>query len=99
MTATMQLIRHIEKHEDFFLPSADDLAFGIHDKLYGKENSLAFSEVEVRFHATEIQQGILTEDVQWAEVELFAGKPSSFGLENIFNAWNSLASHRKSHIS
>ncbi|UQC76767.1 uncharacterized protein CLUP02_18282 [Colletotrichum lupini] len=89
----MQLIRHIEKHEDFFLPSADDLAFGIHDKLYGKESSLAFSEVEVRFPATEIQQGILAEDVQWAEVELFAGKPSSFGLENIFNAWNSLASH------
>ncbi|KAK1723476.1 uncharacterized protein BDZ83DRAFT_793537 [Colletotrichum acutatum] len=89
----MQLIRHIEKHEDFFLPSPDDIALGIHDKLYGKESSLAFSEVEVSFPATEIQQGILSEDVQWAEVELFAGKPSSFGLENIFNAWTSLASH------
>ncbi|KAK1623103.1 hypothetical protein BDP81DRAFT_454803 [Colletotrichum phormii] len=89
----MQLIRHIEKHEDFFLPSPDELAFGIHDKLFSKESALAFSEVEVSFPATEIQQEILDEDVQWAEVELFAGKPSSFGLENIFNAWNSLASH------
>ncbi|OHF00460.1 hypothetical protein CORC01_04210 [Colletotrichum orchidophilum] len=89
----MQLIRHIEKHEDFFLPSPDDLAFGIHDKLYSKESALAFSEVEARFPATEIQRDILGEDVQWAEVELFSGKPSSFGLENIFNAWNSLASH------
>ncbi|KAJ3943183.1 uncharacterized protein N0V96_007418 [Colletotrichum fioriniae] len=94
----MQLIRHIEKHEDFFLPSPHDLALGIHDKLYGKDSPLAFSEVEVSFPATEIQQGILSEDVQWAEVELFAGKPSSFGLENIFNAWNSLASHRQPQV-
>ncbi|GKT45446.1 nonribosomal peptide synthase sidE [Colletotrichum spaethianum] len=90
----MQLIRHVEKHEDFFLPSPDNIAWDLPGKLYGKEkNALAFSEVETVFPATEVQRDILNEDVQWAEVELFSGKPSSFGLENIFNAWTSLASH------
>ncbi|GKT61480.1 nonribosomal peptide synthase [Colletotrichum tofieldiae] len=89
----MQLIRHIEKHEDFFLPSPDNIAWDLQGKPFGKDNVSAFSEVETIFSATDIQKDILNEDVQWAEVELFSGKPSSFGLENIFNAWTSLASH------
>ncbi|KZL85391.1 bacitracin synthase 3 [Colletotrichum incanum] len=89
----MQLIRHVEKHEDFFLPSPENIAWDLQGKLYGKDNVSAFSEVETVFTATEVQRDILNEDVQWAEVELFSGKPSSFGLENIFNAWTSLASH------
>ncbi|CCF46144.1 hypothetical protein CH063_14987, partial [Colletotrichum higginsianum] len=89
----MQLIRHVEKHEDFFLPSPDDVAWDLFEKYHEKESASVFSEIEAVYPATEIQRDILHEDVQWAEVELFSGKPASFGLESVFNAWSSLASH------
>ncbi|KAK1988893.1 hypothetical protein LZ30DRAFT_818068 [Colletotrichum cereale] len=92
----MQIIHHVEKHEDFFLPSPDDIAWDLQGKFDQKEKDSAFSEIETVFPATEVQRDILNEDVQWAEIELFSGKPSSFGLENIFNAWSSLASHQAS---
>ncbi|KAF6815312.1 bacitracin synthase 3 [Colletotrichum sojae] len=89
----MQLVRHIENHEDFFLPNSLDLYKDLQAHSAGKESISSFSEIEAVFPATEIQRDILNEDVQWAEVELFSGNAMSFGLETVFNAWTSLASH------
>ncbi|KAJ4311806.1 hypothetical protein N0V84_010260 [Fusarium piperis] len=88
----MQLLRHVEKHEDFFLPSTESGNWDFNDAFLSKEKVSTFSDVEAVFPATEVQKDILKEDVQWAQAVLFTGKPSSFDLEKIFNAWNSLAS-------
>lgn len=90
----MQLVRHTENHEDFFLPNSLDLYDDLQVHSAGKENISTFSEIETVFPATEIQKDILNEDVQWAEIVLFSGNASSYGLETVFNAWTSLASHR-----
>ncbi|KAJ3541872.1 hypothetical protein NM208_g4404 [Fusarium decemcellulare] len=88
----MQLLRHVEKHEDFFLPNLDSFILDPNEMFLGKKEASTFSDVEAAFPATEVQRDILKEDVQWAQAVLFSGKPSSFDLEKIFNAWNSLAS-------
>ncbi|KAF6826568.1 nonribosomal peptide synthase (Bacitracin synthase 3) [Colletotrichum plurivorum] len=89
----MQLVRHIENHEDFFLPNSLEIYNDLQVHSPGNENISTFSEIEAVYPATGIQRDILNEDVQWAEVELFSGNASSYGLETIFNAWTSLASH------
>ena len=91
----MQLLRHVEKHEDFFLPNLDSFSLDPNEMFLGKKEASTFSDVEAAFPATEVQRDILKEDVRWAQAVLFSGKPSSFDLEKIFNAWNSLASRCK----
>ncbi|KAF5704517.1 non-ribosomal peptide synthetase [Fusarium globosum] len=89
----MKLYRHVEKHEDFFLPYQDGLTLKPVEALVKHEKDMGFSDVETILPATEVQKDILNEDVQWAEAVLFTGKTSALSSETVLDVWRSLAYH------
>ncbi|RGP81351.1 non-ribosomal peptide synthetase [Fusarium longipes] len=87
----MQLLRRVEKHEDFFRPHPDGPNLDSYEAMLQKHKGHAFPDVEAVFPATEVQKDILKEDVQWAEAVIFSGKPSLFGREKASDVWKTLA--------
>lgn len=57
----------------------------------------SFSDIENEFEATRVQADIAGETIQWLTSEI---RLPSYGanLQNIVNAWNTLAAHRKTPI-
>lgn len=90
----MKLFHHIEKHEEFFLPSKDGLKSKPIETFVDDDQDLSFSDVEAVSPTTEVQRDVLKEDVQWTEALLFSGKASVFDQEKVSDAWRSLAYHR-----
>jgi hypothetical protein len=89
----MQLLRQVEKHEDFFLPHPDGPNLDFYEALLQKQKGSDFPEVEAILPATEVQKDILKEDVQWAEAVIYSGKPPLLSPEKAFDAWRALAYH------
>lgn len=94
----MKLYHHVEKHEDFFLPYQHGLSLKPVEALVKHEKDMGFSDVETVLPATEVQQDILKEDIQWAEAVLFTGKTSALSSEKVLDVWRSLAYHCKYYI-
>ena len=91
----MQLLRHVERYDEFFLPYPDGSDLDLQSTLFQKEKEAGFSEIGAILPTTEVQADILMEDVQWAEAVLFSAPPLTFSVEKAFIAWKGLSDHCK----